>query len=236
MEQHLKLFSKACRLSESLGSTKIHWNKLTSRLSVNTGHNKIFQIKLKAYLLFLLVFISAGLYEFIIVKSKASSLFNQILFALATQTLITLFFLILSFEKHKTTVCFYVNGLFELIRKLSSKTCYKTKSGSSIVTNVNIGFAYMCYLYAIMFPIFFVYCLHWMDPCKPSLNGYFILAACKNPGKNSHDPLKMVDFGLKLTLLLGNYCVWSFAVNIAAIVIPAVQILSTISFKNCIEW
>lgn len=83
-----------------------------------------------------------------------------------------------------------------------------------------------------MIPASFVFGLHWRNPCRASMLGYWLLDACGGPsifGTKSHEFFEM---GKKLAILTGNFYFFSVCFKIGSFVISVLQILCQMSIRG----
>lgn len=111
----------------------------------------------------------------------------------------------------------------------SNKLYIKIPLEYSKMELLNVLFAHAMYITSIILPIGFVYGLHWMDPCKPSLAGYWLIGECSENAL--HSPLSVCPF-TKITILLLNHWAWQFGYSITIFVIAGIQILCAMSLQS----
>lgn len=86
----------------------------------------------------------------------------------------------------------------------------------------------------MVLPIGFAYGIHWGNPCKPSLVGYWALPECT--GGNTNDEVTSIwNQILKQILLLANWWYWFLGTASASFGTGGLQIMCTLSLGDCIK-
>lgn len=139
---------------------------------------------------------------------------------------------ILNCHKHCSEIIQFINGIFQFCEKYQSKSQYSLPLVDlSVVSKLNLCTAYSLTLVLMVVPIAFIFGLHMIRPCLPSLVGYQLIPNCTAVENFNFDSLLQII--LKLAILTLNYVIWmignsatAFSVSILLIIGP----LSTISF------
>lgn len=140
----------------------------------------------------------------------------------------------ISASRNAHSICVYINGLLTF-SEMGSKSKYSQSSCKNLtfISQANIYFAYIFHASIIAFPIAYLYGVHMMFPCNPSLVGYFLNPVCWNdtPGfLQAFSVFQLVTYSLKFIILLINHWIWSFGAQITALVITVILIICPISF------
>lgn len=99
----------------------------------------------------------------------------------------------------------------------------------SLVERVNILFVYVNWITVIFSGVLIVFGFHWMEPCKPSLVGYWLLPQCQT-GTSS-----ILETVLKFILFCWNCWMVYVAASIGAFLFGNVCILSTFTLRDLLK-
>lgn len=123
-------------------------------------------------------------------------------------------------------IILYINGLFQFLRRFPTGL----KVRRSLVELLNILFCYGASTSAVVLPPMFIYGLHSIHLCRPSLFGYFFLDECREENVTTW---KSVLF--KLGVFLGNHFIWSFGFQATIFVIIMIMVLGTLILLDCLK-
>lgn len=235
MEEHVAHFKKSCRLSEYLSSSVVYLNTTTSRLQT-LKYDKRHKINFRKFCTFSALLVCGIFYG---QWKKSFTALEQMLQALTVAEVLSTSAWIISARNNVSSICIYVNGLFALSRQngKSNQAC-QTAKNLSFFAKMNIRLAYALYPFLIGFPIVYVYGVHLLFPCNPSLSGYFLNPSCWGSGEQSKNPyfiLKIANCLIKYGLLLLNHWMWSFLVNIVGVLVSAILMLGSVTFGQAIS-
>jgi len=104
-----------------------------------------------------------------------------------------------------------------------------------LTEKADLIFAQLMVFTAIIFPVVFLYGLHWWKPCKVSLIGYWLLSECfeNHADQISVGILKgLWNFLVKAMVFIFNHWIWSFGVNTIVFVMGIFQILCTLTLRD----
>lgn len=127
-------------------------------------------------------------------------------------------------EKRSNTIAALVNGLLEFAVGMS--TNWKCRA-RRVTDKVNIFIAMLGPSAIVVVPVGFAISLHWFNPYKPTLIGYWMLS--------DKESLSLYGVVIKLGMLMFNYWFWTVGELAALVCIVSVQILSTILLRDCIH-
>lgn len=233
------MFTRACRLSAFFCSTNLCWSHETNRLQM-LDDSKSLKRSTQRYQIFLILMMAGGLYKIFESPNNTLGIVDKIFFAVVLVTLLGLYLFITALKGNEVAVCTYVNGLLEFRSRFSiSQPENQTFAKDSIVICVNTCFAYMLCIDSVIVPAFSVYALHYVDPCKPSLTGYFVLPGCYNQASHSKQfkfIRVMFDHVSKLLLLVTNHWFWTFGNSIVGISVAGLLVLCTITLGKHLQW
>ncbi len=120
-------------------------------------------------------------------------------------------------------------------RKLTS-TSVEFKTPADALEKFNLVLVPVLMISMTMFAPCFVFGIHWINPCKPSLLGYFLLDECygtSNVHQGYHNLFKRVV--LKLFICTLNIWMWYFGAFCIFFVTSAICLISTGIFSNGIK-
>lgn len=224
LKKHIKFFTVCCFLAESTGSVCLHWDRQAKRLSLQKNfakNKKRLEIKTIFHALLIGILFFGGLHKLYVTKSKATYPGESFLFGFAMLCMIWLHVLFVSLRLKASTVCQYVNGIFHLADTFKQSN---SKRKLPLVIFIDVAYAYMtCYVYTV-FPFCFVYGLHWLQPCKSSLMGYWLLPEC-----SSSSLCESPNSFVKLVIFLINHWMWSMGFHAGALGLCGVLIMCTVT-------
>lgn len=136
----------------------------------------------------------------------------------------------------RDSIIAFVNGLLQFASRYGKTKSTTLRSRSTIIVKLNLLFAHVMYWTGLIMPIAITYGIHFKNPCKPSLPGYWWLEECGNHDWNNLGQQRShFDKVLKVILFLFNHWLWSFGIHVSVFVIGGVQILCTSSLKDFLE-
>lgn len=111
-----------------------------------------------------------------------------------------------------TEIVLYINSIFQFHSIYGDGN---QQESLSLQARMALLFVRLILPTPFVVPIVCVYFLHWMNPCKASLLGYWLLRECLENEKNEqpHSFTKIVDTILKIILFLLNHLMWAFGIH-----------------------
>ncbi len=133
----------------------------------------------------------------------------------------------------------YLNNLLNFsintFEKSGSMTNHNRKN-FKLIKLLNLLLAPMIFFTIVIFPPCYVLGLHFQNPCKPSLVGYFLLNECRNKRNNQKGLVQLlIEIFLKTVIFVGNISMWYYALYGMAFVVITVHIISTMLISNIME-
>lgn len=125
----------------------------------------------------------------------------------------------------------YLNALFQFYHLHPEGT---SPSQLSFVTKINLTFVHLILVSAYAFPIGFTYGLHWKNPCKSTIAGYWILLECNGGTEKLGSILKVSGFLTKWAVLLPSYWAWSITMHVGVFCTGVIHTLSLICIQQFI--
>lgn len=249
--EHSTVFGNILWTAESLNGVLFHWNRKKHRLSLHKTKKAYYSL-LKLFLIqgiILAVLIIQGHPKFQSTHLQETFDFTDyFLYSICVLCNISNYCTALALFKYRECICHYINGLaqFHSIYSKHSNSS-KGKNVSQKLTLQNMlfwgaifGLFFTCYL----LPVAYAYPLHWMNPCKPSLSGYWLLPEChKFEGslfkysENVSSQLFEQIFGilLKIIIMMINHWLWAFGCNAAILAIGGMMLMCTMTMVECID-
>lgn len=237
IKQHLKLFGKCCKLCEFFGTVQTHWDVSQTKLGLKQhqdAQTKYFYIRVLALAFFILLLITFGLKKLLTVDLQKYDLFENLLFGMTVLLMAWAICCIIACEKNSAASCVYINGLLSLSTLISKPSHIKIPK-LGLFQALNLMLAYATY-YAIgwMLPFIFVWTLHWQNPCKASIVGYWLIPVCLKEHGVSFI-LKCLSVPIKMLVLGVNHLVWWYAMSSTAIVVSGFLAMGTQTLHSYLE-
>lgn len=133
-------------------------------------------------------------------------------------------------ETKPREITLYINSFFKFDAIYGSSVSKRSKE--SFQTKMSLVWVKCAIVTAVVFPIFFVYGVHWTNPCKVSLLGFWLLEKC-NIEPNF---IKMVPNVLvKAVVFLINHWMWVFGLQGALLGGLVISTMTMICMHEFIE-
>lgn len=175
---------------------------------------------------------------FLVTQSALQCLFKKSTSLMESFTSwLSLFFLVASrihlhiVTSKETEIVTYINALFQF-DLIHSSGAHQQRRPLKIKFTVAV--VYCGLVSAILFPFGFVYALHWTNPCKVSLVGYWLLGECRTPNSTDANFYSM-GFIAKSVIFLVNHWLWTFSFNAAVFTVYLLNMLSVLVIHQFIE-
>ncbi len=133
---------------------------------------------------------------------------------------------------------YYLDNLLAFRKKHTIKTCNLTSypNTHSLIEFSNLLLGYLILLTAVGIGPCFVLILHWSNPCKPSLLGYFLLEECHRTNGSLNHVIQIIWTQIKTgTVFLFNIWLWYFGFHGLAFGFTVVHITLTMIVRECIQ-
>lgn len=241
LDNHLTLtlpFHKICWLSERLGSALVHWDTKQQRLVPASDFAKLaknHKIKCRIYLLCILLMASGPIFAKITKQETHNFRWSDyMLFGLLLGTNFACYLCLVSFRTTTTATCLFVNGLLNLTRGVTNSSVAKAKLEST--SKYSLCAAYLFFWSIIGLPFVLIFGLHFLNPCKPAIAGYWLIPECNTAIIGTSEWCwTVVTLAVKCTSLLTNYFMFAFGMNFWSIAGCGLLILGSDSLKQCIK-
>lgn len=237
MERHSKFLLLSFKVANQFNSVLIKWDPKAQRMSVSSSYAYQKSMKYKRLLhdAFTFVHVAGGVFSLALGAVDVKNTSNLILLFLSLITSITGYNFQSVLQRNAHEFCVFVNGLGILSKNLKSNP---TKL--NLLTALNEIVAYMLLLSAILHVPTIVFGFHFLNPCKPSLMGYWLLPQCWSTqcssAKNvTNTLLSVVALFQKILLLVTNYWMVGFGINAGPLAVGYLMILCTVSLHDCLN-
>lgn len=125
----------------------------------------------------------------------------------------------------------YVKALFQVDKILPEHL-----KNMSLVQNANVLFAYATIPTEIILPFAFAHGLHYGNPCKTTLVGYWLIPSCQSFIKLENiNYISTADFMIKFVVILVNHWQWSYMLHTAGSSICIIQTLATTALQQFVH-
>ncbi len=233
--QHIGLFKTLLTVASKIGITTTKWdpNQLLLISSENTLQTSNDSVKPKMWIqtIFCIALTSQIVHSLIYYNV---SLANRIMYGITLIALLVTNVYLRSSFKQTYIQCAYVNGIIQTATCYASHKSLSAKRKYSLVEKLNLTAAYLLAPTATIFQLAFVFGLHSLSACKPTLVGYLIIPECQS----TEEPL---DYGIfnkivKFVIFLFNHWVWTISVHLCPYFIAGIQILCALTFNDFLSY
>lgn len=121
-----------------------------------------------------------------------------------------------------------INGVFQLDNILPITPGRYRKT----MENLYVSFGYSLVFGGCIVPFGFVHALHWQNPCKATLAGYWLIPKCYSTPNADHIT---ADFVVRLLVFLVNHWMYSFAINAAMFCISVMHTFTVFAIQEFIQ-
>lgn len=235
MESHKKLLVKSFNLSEIWHSSNIRWNPKTCQLLVleNTSAHKN---RIRFYYFCLLLLVLGGVFRFHSNDNfqKPSTEFMLFGTSIVYHFCFYIFFLVVN--RSDSLICLYVNGILNIRQQYSYRANHVSLYSKSLISYGSLLFAYGLFIVIKVFPLLFVYGVHWNLFPQASLAGYFFAHATNCMPALPISLLTVLKWFTKTLILVVNHWHWCFGISTSGITLIVLMVLSTVSLVRGLQW
>lgn len=197
LAQNPRLLSYLCKLAHSLGNLEVRFDPDARRLTLDQNCSKSVTSNWRYYLLTML----ATIFLFQCVLNADASCVGSVLACIFLGVLYTAAAYTFEVRRKAIEIRDCVNALFQLDSILPGKPGVRTL----LLLIIYILFVYIVNLTTIILPLVFVHGFHWINSCRLTLVGYFLIPRC-----HLHTETALTDIAIQLFLILLNHWMWSF--------------------------
>lgn len=187
-------------------------------------------LELKCFISTLLVFVYANQ----CVSGKASTPLETVLALNCLMLLLLCQAYIHQLRKKSRDIGVLINVLFQLDNTYGNPCESRNKNNSTKIKGI-LAFAHTITLTAILFPIGVVHGMHWINPCKTTLVGYWLIRKCYSGTEAATFTDTLVDFGSKFGVIMVNHWLWSFSFHASCFASGAIHALAVTAFQQIIQ-
>lgn len=237
---NIKLFSTICSISASLGSLIVTWDNNLRALVYNIKDSddavaltKKTQ-KLKRLTNFHTLAVLIVILQFLL--GSNTSVFVKAQEVIAIGIMQCLNSHLHSCRIRAQDLIVYINGHFQFYDMYYHRRRKKGQVQITITEKLNKLFAQVFALTGLTFPTA-VSAVHYMDPCRASLPGYWLLEEC-NPTKSTilnHTVLTIKSILARIAIFICSQWIWQFGVNASVFVNGGLMALATTGIKEHLE-
>lgn len=224
------LFGYLCKLIHFWGNVRIKFNPTQNVVTTERKASSKVSPEIKYFLLAFMVLVYA--HQFIQRKSgspmETVTAWNCLMLLVASQSYIHQ----LRIKSSEIAVLF--NSIFQLDSTYPN-TCKARRDSNPVQIKAMVAFAYILVLTAVLYPIGCVYGLHWINPCKTTLVGYWLIRKCYSGIEAKTFADSVVDLVSKFVVLLANHWVWSFSFHASCFGTGAIHGLAVASLQQIIQ-
>ncbi len=228
---HLNTFRMICYIPFKLRCTPLefHHNSAVMQAKdtslVNVNRNLYIQ-----FLIYILVPLQGIQCFYLNPQNYNLTYFNKITYGLVLVGLCAAINNQISCVRKWSLQCCYVNGVVQL-SKLTKKVSGSKSSPSTLITKLDLAFAKTLTPNIAAYPVFFVFGLHWLSPCKPSLAGYFIIPECTTNFQSGYEN-SLSNILVKFVICLMNSWSWTAGLFCAGFCTAGIVVLCNLSFGD----
>lgn len=226
LAQNPLLLSKLCLLARSVGCIEIRFYPKFGQVSLDNQHSAHLILTKRRYL-FAAILIAIYALQCICRSNGASVDIGVVLAWVLLIMLMVSGCYVLEVRRKSIEIRDSINAIFQLDSILPDKS---KKTGTSLAFKVNIAFGYAALLTVLLEPIVIVHGIHWVNPCKDTLVGYWLIPRCHSDGENS-----CMGFLLRLCVMSSNHWMWSFVGHGAVFGLTIMQLLTVVAMQQFIQ-
>lgn len=129
----------------------------------------------------------------------------------------------------------YINSNFDFIEKYKRFGSINRKLSG--IERLSIMIGYMVLVSGMVMPPVIVYGLHFKNPCKPSLAGYWLLEQCASDYYRIRNNAVEMNLSMakKVLLLIVNHWLWNFGFRLGTFIISGFHVLLVQNLRDCLD-
>lgn len=207
LEENLNFFALICRTA--MGGVVVHWDSKNHKLlTVGNLRNQLKRHKWKCtiYILYVLLLIV----QYYTITYCTNQWTDSIVFGVTLVSNVTSCMCSISLQKNASASCTFVNGLLSFARIHKHVKSHSNRNYSEILS---LCLAKILYLSILLFPLINVFGLHWSNPCKPAIAGYWLIGQCRIVGGYKDLYFDIISGVQKVFVLIVNYFIWMFGMK-----------------------
>lgn len=222
ISQNPRLLSHLCMLAHFTRNLEIKFNPNTSQVTVD-GDSNMVSISKWRYVLSVVLSI---IYILQLVFEGDNSQPESVLAWVLLIMIVAGHTYVIDIRRKASEIRDCINALHQLNFILPDKS----EKQPLLLLKLYVAFVYTTVVTALILPAMIVHGLHWINPCKPTLVGYWIIPSCQPKVVDSS-----VDILVQACVILMNHWLWSFIVHATVFGASSIHILAVISIQQFIQ-
>lgn len=234
LKQELPLVAQICRLASCLNITKFQlYGNTPKPFKIVDRNGSIYtstKLEIRWYTYLLFVVISCIQYW----HKETVVLEETVLFLLSIAMHFGFLGNLYVNETKSKEITLYINSIYQFESTYRNIFPKNSKSLKSFQIKMSVFMIQCGIITIIALPIFFVYALHWGNPCKATLVGFGLISECRVDEGGFLNQM-MPNVVLKTFVFLVNHWMWSFAMNGTSFGIFVITTLTIICIYEFID-
>lgn len=227
--KYFPLYSKLCLMASLLESTHFRLSVSSRNLTISHHFDRS-KKDIKFFVATLLVILTISQF---FSKTHKTPLQELVIAWIGNLILLTGIVYLYVFRRSKPNeIILFINSLFQFN---SLHPCIDLRSSFSLRVKISVFFVQCTLFTAYIFPVIFIYGIHWSSPCKISLFGYWLLKQCSQSPDNLTLIEAVCDKLTKIVVFLMNHWMWSFTIYSTIFGLTVILTLSLICLYDFIE-
>lgn len=229
--QEFPLISKICKVASVLHVTKFRLDRGSSPLKIIHSDGKSYiQTKPELRWYFFIFLVALILIQYL--QKEVISSMESVQFWLSISCHFCCTCQIFIMEAKSGEIKLYVNSLYKFHY---THQAFMAKRPPVLQARVGILLAKCLTISILILPVFFVYGLHWVKPCKVSLVGYWVLRECQaTDGRATNLPGWSLNC-VKLAVFFLNHWMWVFGLHGSTFGVTVISTLAIVCLRDFIE-
>lgn len=225
--QNPHLFCYLCKLAYSLRTLPIKFDPISSEITLEIQTKK-FRAKCRYYFA---AFLTATVALQCFLKRNSTLMesviaWNSLAFLLIGHAFVR------ELRLKPDEIRSLFKSLFQINFILPNK---QATSKTPFLIRVNVVVVYGVLFGAPLLPIGFAHGLHWANPCKPALAGYWFIPKCHSKVNPELGLDAFVDYSIQFLVIMLNHWLWSVSLHAPAFAICGVTVLVVVAIKQFIQ-
>ncbi|CAL8108039.1 unnamed protein product [Orchesella dallaii] len=233
---NMGLFVRVIKLASSINAVKFAWEPKSQRLKMldTPTQKKVSNICHLYKILTIFVVLQASFGYTTIMNGSSST---KIVIAITIPGLLLLNTFVDTCTSTASEFVLCINGFLQFDALYCRARLKHLNRIKSFMESLNLLFAKLVYISAILIPFLMLDGIYWRNPCKPSLIGYWALEQCVGQGEPSKFPSWqwILSSFLKLSVFLLNHYYWIVGFAIAPVIISGEMILCTLALSEYLD-
>ncbi len=232
LNKHKLLFKVLCYWGSFCRSIPFYWNTENNKCCSNSDYKP--KAALFLYISYFIILSYHGVDIFMFSNSSTRLPPEvQYIFVFAFLAVCPGLIFITNCQRRHVEITKFINGVFQFNTQYQTHTKYTLSLiDLTFVSKLNLCTAYSLAFILMLVPISFIFGLHWIQPCLPSLVGYQLIPNCSKDESNSHLILQSI---IKLVIITLNYFVWMIGNSVITFSVAILLIIGPLSAMSFIH-